>query len=60
MGRRKNSKPYLIDAYYAYARWGAKAKIDHLEQRYPQLLATIPATGANSPESERNNSHLQQ
>ncbi|MEP6525256.1 ATP-binding protein [Microcoleus vaginatus DQ-U2] len=40
-GKEKIAKPYLIDAYYAYARWGAKAKIDHLEQGYPQLLAVI-------------------
>ena len=40
-GKEKLAKPYLIDAYYAYARWGAKAKIDHLEQRYTQLLAPI-------------------
>ena len=40
-GKEKIAKPYLIDAYYAYARWGAKAKIDHLEQGYPQLLAPI-------------------
>ena len=40
-GKEKLAKPYLIDAYYAYARWGAKAKIDHLEQGYPQLLAAI-------------------
>ncbi|MEG4133085.1 AAA family ATPase, partial [Microcoleus sp. Pol11C1] len=40
-GKEKIAKPYLIDAYYAYAKWGAKAKIDHLEQRYPELLAAI-------------------
>ncbi|OKH30709.1 serine/threonine protein kinase [[Phormidium ambiguum] IAM M-71] len=40
-GKEKLAQPYLIDAYYAYARWGAKAKIDHLEQRYFQLLAPI-------------------
>ncbi|MEG4943919.1 AAA family ATPase [Microcoleus sp. F4-D5] len=40
-GKEKLAQPYLIDAYYAYAKWGAKAKIDHLEQRYPQLLAPI-------------------
>jgi signal transduction histidine kinase len=40
-GKEKIAKPYLIDAYYAYARWGAKAKIDHLEQHYLQLLAPI-------------------
>ncbi|MEG4940608.1 AAA family ATPase [Microcoleus sp. F4-D5] len=40
-GKEKLAQPYLIDAYYAYAKWGAKAKVDHLEQRYPQLLAPI-------------------
>ena len=32
---------YMTEAYYAYSRWGAKAKIDDLEQRYRQLLAPI-------------------
>ena len=40
-GKEKVGQVYLIDAYYAYARWGAKAKIDDLEQRYPELLAPI-------------------
>ncbi|MEG4801944.1 AAA family ATPase [Microcoleus sp. ARI1-B5] len=40
-GKEKIAQVYLVDAYYGYARWGAKAKIDHLEQRYPQLLAPI-------------------
>ncbi|MBD3561585.1 GAF domain-containing protein [Planktothrix sp. FACHB-1355] len=31
----------MIEAYYAYARWGAKAKVADLEKRYPQLLAPI-------------------
>ncbi|MHC5755251.1 MAG: GAF domain-containing protein, partial [Nostoc sp.] len=29
------------EAYYCYARWGAKAKIDDLEKRYPKLLQPI-------------------
>ncbi len=37
----KIAQVYLTDAYYAYARWGAKAKVSHLEQHYPQLLASI-------------------
>ncbi|NEO86965.1 MAG: AAA family ATPase [Spirulina sp. SIO3F2] len=32
---------YLQAAYYGYARWGAKAKTDDLEQRYPHLLTAI-------------------
>ncbi|MDP8934470.1 MAG: SpoIIE family protein phosphatase, partial [Cyanobacteriota bacterium] len=41
LGKHKIARVYLTDAYYAYARWGAKAKIHDLEQKYPQLLAPI-------------------
>jgi len=40
-GKEKVAQAYMQEAYYCYARWGAKAKIDDLEQRYPQLLAPI-------------------
>ncbi|NEU73484.1 AAA family ATPase [Hassallia byssoidea VB512170] len=40
-GKEKIAQVYLIDAYYAYARWGAKAKINDLEKRYPQILSPI-------------------
>jgi len=40
-GKERVASSYMQDAYYSYARWGAKAKIAHLEQRYPQLLAAI-------------------
>ncbi|MEM9538511.1 MAG: AAA family ATPase [Cyanobacteria bacterium P01_E01_bin.42] len=32
---------YMQEAYYCYARWGAKVKTDLLEQNYPDLLAPI-------------------
>ena len=41
LGKEKVAQVYLIDAYYAYGRWGAKAKVEDLEQRYPQYLAPI-------------------
>ena len=31
----------MQEAYYCYARWGAKAKTDDLEKRYPNLLRPI-------------------
>lgn len=31
----------MQQAYYCYARWGAKAKVTDLEKRYPQLLEFI-------------------
>ena len=40
-GKEKIAQVYLTDAYYAYARWGAKAKVEDLEKRYPELLAFI-------------------
>src|SRR6476661_6456199 len=40
-GKEKVAQAYMIEAYYCYARWGAKAKIDYLEKRYPRLLGII-------------------
>jgi predicted ATPase/signal transduction histidine kinase/tRNA A-37 threonylcarbamoyl transferase component Bud32 len=49
---RENSKiaqVYLNDARYAYQRWGAVAKVQDLDNRYPQLLvpaaAKVPGIG---------------
>ncbi|MBD2325435.1 PAS domain S-box protein [Alkalinema sp. FACHB-956] len=40
-GKPKIAQVYLTDAYYAYARWGATAKINHLEQHYAHLLIPL-------------------
>ncbi len=37
-GKGRVAQSYLIDAYYAYSRWGAAAKVADLERRYPKLL----------------------
>jgi predicted ATPase/signal transduction histidine kinase/serine/threonine protein kinase/DNA-binding response OmpR family regulator len=37
-GKTTIAQTYLINAYYAYERWGAGAKLHDLEQRYPDLL----------------------
>jgi serine phosphatase RsbU (regulator of sigma subunit) len=34
---------FLLEAYYCYIRWGAKAKVKDLETRYPQFFAKINA-----------------
>ncbi|NJO61709.1 MAG: AAA family ATPase [Richelia sp. RM2_1_2] len=39
--KEKFAAVHMLQAYYCYARWGAKAKTDDLEKRYPQLLAPI-------------------
>ncbi len=40
-GKEKVAQVYMQEAFYCYARWGAKAKTDDLESRYPQLLDPI-------------------
>ncbi|MCC5638228.1 trifunctional serine/threonine-protein kinase/ATP-binding protein/sensor histidine kinase [Nostoc sp. CHAB 5844] len=40
-GKEKIAQTYMQEAYYCYARWGAKAKTDDLEKNYPQLLQPI-------------------
>jgi predicted ATPase/signal transduction histidine kinase len=40
-GKKKIAQSYLIDAYYCYERWGAIAKMNDLEIRYPQLLMSV-------------------
>ena len=40
-GKEKVAAGYMQEAYYCYARWGALAKTDDLENRYPNLLRPI-------------------
>lgn len=39
--KERIAQAYMIEAYYGYARWGAKAKLADLATRYPQLLSPI-------------------
>ncbi|WP_410477609.1 trifunctional serine/threonine-protein kinase/ATP-binding protein/sensor histidine kinase [Nostoc sphaeroides] len=52
-GKERIAQEYLINAYYCYTRWDAKAKVDDLEQRYPQLLAPILQQTRSRSDSER-------
>ncbi len=47
-GKDNIAQVYMLEAYYCYARWGAKAKTDDLEKDYPQLLAIIWHRGDSS------------
>ncbi|GAB1544540.1 AAA family ATPase [Scytonema sp. NUACC21] len=40
-GKEKIAKTYMLDAYYAYSLWGAKAKVEDLEKRYTKFLNPI-------------------
>jgi predicted ATPase/signal transduction histidine kinase/CheY-like chemotaxis protein/tRNA A-37 threonylcarbamoyl transferase component Bud32 len=43
-GMDKIAQTYIKEAHYAYGRWGAKAKVEDLEARYPQLLTKSSTT----------------
>ncbi len=51
-GKKQFAQIYITNAYYSYARWGAKAKVVDLEQRYPELLATVLQQPPISPKSD--------
>ena len=40
-GKEQIASTYIQQAYYGYAHWGARAKIEDLEKRYPTLLTPI-------------------
>uniref|UniRef100_UPI0030D7BDB2 AAA family ATPase n=1 Tax=Oculatella sp. LEGE 06141 TaxID=1828648 RepID=UPI0030D7BDB2 len=40
-GKVRIAQEYMAQAYYGYARWDAKAKVEDLERCYPDLLAPI-------------------
>ncbi|MDJ0615172.1 MAG: trifunctional serine/threonine-protein kinase/ATP-binding protein/sensor histidine kinase [Calothrix sp. MO_192.B10] len=37
-GQTNFAKTYMTDAYYDYIKWGAYAKVQDLEKRYPNLI----------------------
>lgn len=41
LGRDKLAQDYLNQAYYGYVRWGATAKVKHLEAQYPDFFARV-------------------
>ncbi|NEQ65212.1 MAG: AAA family ATPase, partial [Symploca sp. SIO2D2] len=47
-GQETAARAYLIEAHYCYSRWGATAKVEDLEKRYPQWLVS-PASKTQDP-----------
>lgn len=51
-GRDKVARVYLAEAHYDYRRWGAQAKVQWLENRYPHLTdQPVPAPQTAATES---------
>jgi predicted ATPase/signal transduction histidine kinase/tRNA A-37 threonylcarbamoyl transferase component Bud32 len=40
-GKQKLAKVYISEAHYGYQRWGAKRKVEDLEEKYPELLTRL-------------------
>jgi PAS domain S-box-containing protein len=46
--RLKFGSTYMKEAHYCYDRWGAKAKVKDLENRYPHLLGRVSKSPAEN------------
>jgi predicted ATPase/signal transduction histidine kinase/ActR/RegA family two-component response regulator len=55
LGREKIARTYLEDAYHAYRRWGAQAKVLRLEAQHPWLVrrrsVALESSSASTPSS---------
>ena len=60
-GQEKVARVYMMDARDCYSRWGAIAKVKHLEDNYPQLCQSPTVrTSTNSSHSLSNSAATQQ
>jgi predicted ATPase/signal transduction histidine kinase/tRNA A-37 threonylcarbamoyl transferase component Bud32 len=59
-GRDKFAQVYLQEAYYGYFRWGATAKVQQLEQLYPQLSSSITAVSHSLSATVTSTAHISQ
>ncbi|MBD2465518.1 AAA family ATPase [Oscillatoria sp. FACHB-1407] len=61
-GREKFAQTYMKEAHYCYERWGAIAKVNDLETRYPQFFAqpsSMPdALDLKASKTTSNTSHV--
>jgi predicted ATPase/signal transduction histidine kinase/tRNA A-37 threonylcarbamoyl transferase component Bud32 len=48
-GREKITKVYIREAHYDYQLWGAKRKVEDLEEKYPQFLSEVTQTKVGLP-----------
>jgi len=56
LGNQQVAKTYMREAYYGYVKWGAKAKIKDLEERYPEL---VPQTNKTKIDPEPSNFEIE-
>ncbi|MBT3368152.1 MAG: serine/threonine-protein kinase PknK, partial [Nitrospina sp.] len=58
-GDTETAGKYMKEARYCYDHWGGKAKVDHLEQKYPELLGDVSTeiSRASIKDKDREHSH---
>ena len=47
------AKKYMAETRYCYEHWGAKAKVDHLNKKYPELLSDHPTKPSKKSINEK-------
>jgi GAF domain-containing protein/two-component sensor histidine kinase len=52
-GKETIAQAYMQNAHYSYQLWGAIAKVEDLEQKYPQLLARTSAKTTTQTKANR-------
>jgi len=50
--RKRIASLYMWDAIYCYSRWGAYAKVSHIEKKYPELLLNKQLERSNAPQAQ--------
>jgi signal transduction histidine kinase len=50
-GSHRAAKDYLLKACQLYRKWGATAKADYLNRKFPGLLVKVPEAGARESDS---------
>ncbi|MCB9730707.1 MAG: AAA family ATPase [Deltaproteobacteria bacterium] len=55
-GKRRVARAYLLEARFAYQKWGASAKVDQLAQEFPDLAAA-PEMGAGTTTTTTTSDH---
>ncbi|MBV6623337.1 MAG: AAA family ATPase [Rivularia sp. (in: Bacteria)] len=53
LGKDKIAKTYMTDAYYGYIRWGALAKVNDLEERFPNLIIRSDTSATSEQDISR-------
>ena len=58
-GNTETAGKYMKEARYCYDHWGGKAKVDHLDQKYPELLGDVSTNmiQASIKDKDQENSH---